>query len=145
SDFIGQEKTFAPAYDRLYVQYMVDKRLDDAEKVLKLKVDNNPKSSNYLLQLATHYVLVNRRSDMDAVMRTITDEKKYPDGHLMAGDFYFSRLREFELAKQQYEAGMAANPKDKPVYQKRLVELYASTGSNAQANQLVDVLLKENP
>ena len=78
-------------------------------------------------------------------MRTLTDEKQFPDGHLLAGDFYFFRLREFELAKQQYEAGMAAFPKDKAVYQKRLVELYATTGNNAQANQLVDALLKENP
>ena len=144
-DFIDQQKTFAAAYDRLYYQYMVDKQPDDAEKILKLKVENNPKSPNYLLQLATHYVIVNRRPDMDAVIRTMTDEKQFPDGHLMAGDFYFFRLKEFELAKQQYEAGMKALPKDKAVYQKRLVELYASSGSNAEANQLVDVLLKENP
>ena len=89
--------------------------------------------------------IVNRRADMDAVIRTLTDEKQFPDGHLMAGDFYFFRLRDFELAKQQYEAGIAALPKDKAVYQKRLVELYATTGNNAEANQMVDVLLKENP
>ena len=80
----------AAAYDRLYYQYMIDKRPDDAERILKLKVENNPKSSNYLLQLAAHYVIVNRRPDMDAVIRTLTDEKQFPDGHLMAGDFYFS-------------------------------------------------------
>ena len=56
-DFIDQEKTFGAAYDRLYFQYMIDKRLDDAEQILKLKVENNPKSSNYLLQLAAHYAL----------------------------------------------------------------------------------------
>ena len=57
---------------------------------------------------------------------------------MLAGDFYFVRMREFELAKQQYEAGIAALPKDKAMYQKRLVELYANTGNNAQANQLVE-------
>jgi tetratricopeptide (TPR) repeat protein len=144
-DFIGQEKTFGAAYDRLYYQYMVDKQPDAAERIMKLKVENNPKSSNYVLQLAAHYVIVNRRADMDATMRRLTDEKQFPDGHLMAGDFYFFRLREIELAKQQYEAGIAAFPKDKAIYQKRMVELYASTGSNAQANQMVDALLKENP
>jgi tetratricopeptide (TPR) repeat protein len=143
--FIGQEKTFGAAYDRLYYQYMVDKQPDAAERIMKLKVENNPKSSNYVLQLAAHYVIVNRRADMDATMRRLTDEKQFPDGHLMAGDFYFFRLREIELAKQQYEAGIAAFPKDKAIYQKRMVELYASTGSNAQANQMVDALLKENP
>jgi tetratricopeptide (TPR) repeat protein len=146
-DLIDHEKTFSPAYDALYFQYMRDRQFDDGERILKLKVENNPKSPNYLLQLATHYALpiVNRRADMDAVIRTMTDEKQFPDGHLMAGDFYFFRLREFELAKQQYEAGVAALPKDKDVYQKRLVELYATTGSNAEANRLVDVLLKQNP
>jgi len=118
--FIDQEKTFATAYDFLYRQYIIEKRFDDAERIMKLKVENNPKSSNYLIDLATHYVLVNRRADMDAVIRKLTDEKQFPDGHLMAGDFYY-RLRQIELAKQQYEAGMAALPKDKAVYQKRLV------------------------
>jgi len=142
--FIDQEKTFATAYDFLYRQYMIEKRFDDAERIMKLKVENNPKSSNYLIDLATHYVLVNRRADMDAVIRKLTDEKQFPDGHLMAGDFYY-RLRQIELAKQQYEAGMAALPKDKAVYQKRLVELYANSGNFPQANQLVDALLKDNP
>ncbi len=143
-DFISQQKTYGPIYDRLYIQYMTEKRLDDAEKILKLKTENNPKSANYLLQLAAHYVVVNRRPDMDAVMQRLTDVKQFPEGHLLGGDFYF-RLREYELAKQQYEAGSAAFPKDKLLYQKRLVELYATTGSNAQANQLADALLKENP
>ena len=40
---------------------------------------------------------------------------------------------------------MAAFPKEKAVYQKRLVELYASVGDAVQANQLVAALLKDNP
>jgi len=82
---------------------------------------------------------------MDAVMQRLTDEKQFPDGHLQAGDFYFLRLKENEPAKRQYEAGVAAFPKDKAAYQKRLVELYAATGSNTEANQLLAALLKENP
>lgn len=144
-DFISQNPTFGAIYDRLYIQYMIDKRLDDAEQILKLKTQNNPKSANYLLQLAGHYAVVNRRPDMDAVMRKLTDDKQFPEGHVLAGDFYFFRLRDFELAKQQYEAGIAAFPKDRATYQKRLVELYASTGSNLQASQMADTLLKENP
>lgn len=143
-DFIAKEKTFAPIYDRLYIQYMNTKRLADAEAILKLKVENNPKAANYLEQLAGHYAATNRRSEMDAVMQRLTDEKQFPDGHLRAGNFYF-RLKETELAKKQYEAGAAAFPKDKAIYQKHLVELYATTNSPAQANQLLAVILKENP
>jgi len=144
-DFISQDKTVGAVYDRLYVQYMIDKRLDDAEQILKLKSDNNPKSANYVLQLAAHYIVVNRRADMEATMRRLADEKQFPDGRLLAGDFYFARMREFELAKQQYEAGIAAFPHDKLIYQKRMVELYANMGNNVQANQLIETLVKENP
>jgi len=143
-EFIGKEKTFAPIYDRLYVQYMNNKRLADADAILKLKVENNPKSANYLLQLAAHYAGTNRRSEMEAVMQRLTDEKQFPDGHLLAGDFYFFR-KETEQAKKQYEAGVAAFPKDKASYQKRLVELYATTNNAAAANQLLATILKENP
>ncbi|HSP67474.1 MAG TPA: tetratricopeptide repeat protein [Bryobacteraceae bacterium] len=144
-DFISKEKTFAPIYDRLYIQYMIAKRMGEADAILKLKVENNPKSPNYLLELAAHYAITNRRPDMEAVLQRLTDEKQFPNGHLLAGDFYLIRLRETEPAKKQYEAGMAAVPKDKLVYQKRLVELYAGTGSNVEANKLVAAILKENP
>jgi tetratricopeptide (TPR) repeat protein len=144
-DFIAQEKSFSPMYDRLYIQYMTEKRFNDAEQILKLKTQSNPKSTAYMLQLATHYILLQRRPEADTVLRQLSDEKQFPDGHLLAGDFYLARLREFDLAKQQYEAGMAAFPKDKVLYQKRLVEMYARSGSMLQASQLVDALLKENP
>jgi len=144
-DFIAKEKNFASIYDVLYVRYMNARRLADADAILKLKVENNPKSVNYLLQLAAHYVGTNRRPEMDAVIQRLNDEKQFPDGHLQAGDFYFLRLKENDPAKKQYEAGVAAFPKDKATYQKRLVELYASTGSNAEANQLLAAILKENP
>src|SRR5258706_13025768 len=40
---------------------------------------------------------------------------------------------------------MKAFPKDKAVYQKRLVELLATTGRNPDANQLLASILKDNP
>ena len=78
-------------------------------------------------------------------MQRLSDEKQFPSGHLLAGDFYYFRLREFELARQQYEAGLKAFPKDKATYQKRMVELYANTGRPGDANQLVAAILKDNP
>ncbi len=144
-DLIAREKAYAPMYDVLYLQYMRLKRFDDAEQVLKLKSDNNPQRANYLMQLAIHYYLTNRRPEMDATIQRATDEKKYPEGHLLAGDFFFFRAREYDHAEQQYEAAEKAFPKDKAVYQKRLVELYATLGKKQEANQLLATVLKENP
>jgi hypothetical protein len=40
------------------------RRLADADAIVKLKVENNPKSANYLLQLAGHYAGTSRRAEM---------------------------------------------------------------------------------
>lgn len=144
-DMIAKDPSYAPIYDVLYLQYMRLKRPEDGEKILKLKCDNNPQRANYLMQLAAHYYLQNRRSDMDAVIQRVTDEKKYPEGHLLAGDFFYFRAREYDHAEMQYEAAIKAFPKDKAIYQKRLVELNATLGKKQEANQLIAAILKDNP
>jgi tetratricopeptide (TPR) repeat protein len=145
NEMIAKQKDYAPIYDVLFLQYMRLKRPEDAERILKLKCDNNPERANYLMQLAAHYYLLNRRADMDAVIHRVMDEKRYPEGHLLAGDFYFFRAREFDHAEQQYEAAIKAFPKDKAIYQKRLVELQATVGKKQEANALIAAILKDNP
>ncbi len=144
-DLIGKEKTYAPIYDLLYLEYTKQNRLEDGEHVLRMKADNNPKNGNYQLQLASHYFLSKNRPAMDAVIQKLADEKQFPDGRLLAGDFFFLRLREYDHAEEQYQAGVRTFPNDKAVYQKRLIELYATVGKNDEANQLVASILKDNP
>ena len=38
-------------------------------------------------------------------MRRLSDEKQFPEGHLLAGDFLYFRARDFDRARAQYEAG----------------------------------------
>jgi len=144
-DLIAREKNFGPMYDLLYLFYAREKRLTDAEELLKLKTANNPESSDFILQLAAHYYVTKRRPEMDATLLRLADEKKFPEGHLVAGDFYFFRLREFDAAQRQYEMGIKDFPKDKAQYQKRLVELNATQGKSNEANQLLAAILKDDP
>lgn len=144
-DLIARDKLFGPIYDLLYEQYAVRKRVPDAEETLRTKVRNNPENGAYLLQLATHYVLSGNRDQMNQTVEQLGDAKRFPDGRLMAGDFFFLRLREFERARQQYEAGLNEIPGQKSLFQKRLVELYAATNRSSDANKLIDQLLKDDP
>jgi len=144
-DMIAKDKSFAPIYDLLYVQYMRLNRPADAEELLKLKIANNPDRARYLVQLAQHYFMMQRPDDMKATVARLSDEKKYPDGHMAAGDFLFFRGRQFDAADEQYQAGMKAFPKDKLMYQKRMIELYATTGRSQEANSLLATVLKDNP
>jgi tetratricopeptide (TPR) repeat protein len=144
-DFLQKEKTYSAMYDMLYLEYARQKRLDDGEKLLKLKVENNPLNGLYVKQLATHYFLSKDRPSMDAVMQKLNNEKDFPDGHLIAGDFYLFNLREYDNAQRQYVAGEKAFPKSKGLYQRRQVELLAMTGKNKEANDLLAQISKENP
>jgi tetratricopeptide (TPR) repeat protein len=142
---LDREKTYPRIYDLLYLQYVKQGNVAAAEELLKRKVANNPTQSQYLVQLAAHYYLTGKKAEMTATLDRLSDEKAFPEGHLVAGDFYFLRLREPDLAQAQYEAGMKAFPKQKATYQKKLVEFFAITGKNRQANDLVAQILKENP
>jgi tetratricopeptide (TPR) repeat protein len=144
-DMIAKQKNFSPMYDLLYIQYMRQNKPADAEQLLKLKIENNPDRAQYVLQLAQHYYLLQRRPDLDATIQRLTDEKKFPEGHLLAGDFFMFRAHDYDRAADQYQAAMKAFPKEKAIYEKRLVELYASTGKNQDANSLLASILKENP
>jgi tetratricopeptide (TPR) repeat protein len=142
---LEKNQAFAPLYDVLYLHYMQQDQKEKGEQILKRKVENHPKQGSFLIQMAGHYLLVHRREDLDAVIRRVSDEKEFPEGHLLAGDFFFFRAREFESARMQYEAGAKAFPQNKSAYQKRLVELLAATGRSPDANELLAAILKENP
>ena len=142
--FLQKDKTYGAMYDLLYLEYAREHRLDDGEKLLRMKMENNPTNPNFVAQLATHYLLSKDRASMDEVMKKLNNEKQYPTGHLLAGDFYMFRLREFENAEAQYEAGAKAFPKD-AIYQRRRVELMAVTGKKREANELLAQIIKANP
>src|ERR1700722_89509 len=143
--FIEKNKTDARMYDLLYVQYARRGNVPAAEALLKQKVANNSTQAKYLIQLAGHYFFTGKRPEMEATINQLGDEKKYPEGRLMAGDFYYFRLHDTDNAKAQFEAGIKAFPKDKATYQKRLVEVYVATGKNQQANDMLAAVLKDNP
>jgi tetratricopeptide (TPR) repeat protein len=144
-EFIEKNKTDARMYDLLYVQYARRGNVAAAGALLKQKVANNPTQAKYLIQLAGHYFFTGKRPEMEATINQLGDEKKYPEGRLMAGDFYYFRLRDTDNAKAQFEAGIKAFPKAKATYQKRLVEVYVATGKNQQANDMLAAVLKDNP
>lgn len=144
-DFISKQKNYGPIYDMLYLQYAKQNKLAEAEAILKEKIANNPKNASFLLQLAGYYFLTKHRPEMENIIQKMSNEQEFPEGHLLAGDFFFFRLQEYDRARQQYEAAMNAFPKDRTIYQKRLVELLALTGKAPEAIQMVDSILKADP
>ncbi|HTQ55674.1 MAG TPA: tetratricopeptide repeat protein [Bryobacteraceae bacterium] len=142
---IDQDKTFVQAYTELYSVYVVQNKLADAEQVLKLGAANNPKQVNFLVTLAGYYSSLKRHDDMVAVLDQIkTHAKDFPRAYLVVGDFYF-RNADLPEALKQYREGMAADPKQKSTYQKRMIEVLMRQNRRTEAADINAAILKDNP
>ena len=142
---IAKEKKFGPMYDVLYAYYVRHNELEQAEKILREKSDNNPAQPTYLLQLAAHYYATKRPSEMQATLqRILNDPKDFPVGHAMVGDFFF-RIRNFDRASAEFQEGIKQGGKNKGLYEKRMVQVLLAQDRKPDATQLVNNILKENP
>ncbi len=139
---IEKKKDFLPFYDLLYSMYMREKRVDDAEKVIRRKITNTD-SPEYNLQLAAHYFVQQNRTAMEAALKEVSGNAKVKQSYARTGDFYYS-LREGARARQEYETGLKTG-KDNEVYQKRLVQLNVAEGKIPEATVIAEEILKNNP
>lgn len=142
---IAAHKDFTPIYGSLYLEYMRRKEVDRAEDVLKQRLANNPKQADAYIALAGHYFATSKRPQMLAVLdQLLSNRAAFPQANMKVGDFYF-RARDFDQALRLYDEGIRLDPKNKPDYQKRMIEALMFQGKRIEATQLVDSLLKGNP
>jgi len=146
-DLIAQQTTYGPIYDLLYGFYQTANRASDAENILKMKVNNNPKEADYILQLARHYGHLQKKTEVQAALcRLLDDPTNFPLARLQVGDFYL-KLRDYAEAIRYYQEGLNSNPaaKMKAVYDKRTVVALLGQRKMDEAGRLAEQLVKENP
>src|SRR5580704_1417189 len=144
-ELIEKQKGYGPIYDILYLYYVNSNHLDSGEELLKQKIANNPAQGRYLLQLAFHYYMTNRKPEMSATLNRLTSNPKlFPGNHMLVGDF-FERLRDFDGALEQYSQGQKQDSKNAREYQKKMVEVLGTQGKRDQASRMVSELLRIDP
>jgi tetratricopeptide (TPR) repeat protein len=142
---IGKNKAFGPGYDFLFEQYTRAGEAAEAEKVLRQKVDNNPKESAFVLELGRYYESTKRPSDAASALKKLTDNPKdFPNGRLLAGDFY-NAAGQPALAMLEYDAGLAKESKDKNLYRRRMAVLLAAQKRWPEVYSQLQQCLKTNP
>lgn len=142
---IESRTSFGQIYDLLYASYLRTNRMADAERVLKTKVDNNPKTGRYIIQLAAHYYAFRKLAEMNAALQGLKDHPKdFPDGHLLVGDFY-AAIGKLDEARREFEEGAKANPRQAADYEKRITNLLVAQGKGGEAMQEVDKLVAADP
>ena len=144
-EMIEHDRGAGAVYDLLYTSYLRKRRLDLAEEILRRKIANNPGEGACLMQLAFHFYMTGHRPDMQAALDRLTEKPGvFPDARLEVGDFY-ARIREFGQALAQFEQGEKENPKKRALYRKKIAEVLASQGKSAQAAELLDAILRDDP
>ena len=142
---IEKDKTFQSAYTELYRLLMFQRRPIDAEQVLKLGAQNNPKQYGYLTMLAMHYSLQNQRQDMVGILNQIKSHaKEYDQAYKTVGDFYL-RMGDGDSAIREYREGMSKDVKKKADYEKRIIEVLMRQGKRTEAAELNSQILKDDP
>jgi len=132
-------------YDVLYLLYIRQNKVAEAEKILRLKVEKNPKVAQAHLDLASFYFGTKNRPQMTEALKPLqSNAADFPAAPLLVGDFY-ARIRDYDVAEQQYQLGIQKSPKDKHSYQKRIIELYLVQNKKNEASDLVAQILKEDP
>ena len=144
--FVERDKTFGRMYDLLYVLYVGQNRISDAEAVLKAKSENNPENPFHLIDLAAHYHRMNRRAEMTGVLDRLTGNlKDFPEAHEIAGDFYL-RIGEGPLAIEHYVTGRNASSDRDTTRQLtyKIILALISARRWDEASEMVEQVLNEN-
>lgn len=144
-ELIDKEKSFGPIYDVLYRQYVQTNRDADATHILTLKVDNNPKETAYVIQLAGHYARTKKPEMSAQILQKLLDNPKdFPQARLLVGDYY-GRTGNWEEAVRQFEEGARSVPKEKAIYQVRIARVFEAKGNHDEAIRVLTDILKEAP
>jgi tetratricopeptide (TPR) repeat protein len=145
---IEKDKTNQNAYTELHRLFLFQKKPAEAEQVLKLAFDKNPKQFDYLTALAMHYYAQQRREDMVKVLNQIKSHfKDFDQAYLRVGDFYL-RTGDGDSAIREYKEGIAKDGKDvkkKAAYQKSIIEVLMRQGKRNEAAEWNSQILKETP
>ena len=142
---LDKEKTSYAAYMNLYRLYMKQQRTADAEQLLKEAIQNNPKNHEYMERLAYHYGALGRHDDMVNVLTQIKAHANDFDGaYSVVGDFYL-RIGDTDSALREYREGIQKDPKRKALYQHDVISTLIRQGKRAEAAEMNNEILKENP
>ena len=142
---LEKDPTNAAAYVELYRIYLTQKKIAEAEAVLKKAIAANPKATNFQTMLAAHYFSNGNRPEGVKILESMKkDLKTYPAAYFTAGDFYL-RVRDSENAMKQYQEGEIKDKAHKADYQKRVIQVLVDQGKTALAYEKNLEILKENP
>jgi Flp pilus assembly protein TadD len=142
---LNHDDSFLPVYGELYNLYVSERRLEDAENILRRGLTSHPGDVLLITNLASHYHGVNRDGEaLKMIEQLKTAGLGMPHLNQIIGAFY-KKLGNSDEAIRQYEAGIQVEPKEKNYYRKRIAETLISEGKSRDGRRLIESVLKDDP
>jgi len=139
---IDKDKANLNAYMELYRLDLSQRKVPEAEAVLKEAIKNNPKDTQLRLTLAQFYYATNKRPELVAQLNDMkANLKEFPDAYFQSGDFYL-RVGSFDDAVKQFEEGIQKDSSRKVIYLKHEIESYVRAGKPSLAREKNEQILK---
>lgn len=141
---LAKKKDLDTGYDILYNIALVQRNFDEAESVLRRRIESNPKVIVNHLRLAAHHFSTRKLPEMEKVLSSVLARHSELTGAYMeVGDFYY-RIRDFDRAATTYQEGIKTDAARKRNFEKKLVEVRVAQGRPAEALELCEKLLAED-
>ena len=142
---VAKHPDFSAAYDGLYVYYLAESRLEDAEQTLKAKAAAFPRSADYLLQLSGHCWQFNKRQDAQHILDQMLSQRNlFPNAPLLVGRFYGDHL-DWDNAIRVLREGERSSPKDPYAYKRSIAEAFIAQRRYEDAKVELDQILAASP
>lgn len=133
------------AYDYLIVEYLRHKRPEDAEQVMALKVKNDPKNADVVIQQAGFFFALQHKDKADAILTSLlAREKELPEARMKVGDFYI-RTRDYDRAFTVFSDGAKQGGSRANDYRLKIALVEVATGRKPEARQTLESILKDDP
>ncbi|MGD0581077.1 MAG: tetratricopeptide repeat protein, partial [Bryobacteraceae bacterium] len=133
------------AYDYLIVEYLRHKRPEDAEQVMALKVKNDPKNADVVIQQAGFFFALQHKDKADAILTSLlAREKELPEARMKVGDFYI-RTRDYDRAFTVFSDGAKQGGSRANDYRLKIALVQVATGRKPEARQTLESILKDDP
>lgn len=142
---VAKDKANLNGYYELYRLNLSQRKLPEAEAVLKDAIKNNPKDTQLRLTLAQYYFGTNKQTELVALLNQMKgDLKQFPNAYFQSGDFYL-RVGKFDESIKQYEEGIQKDKDRRNSYLKREEEVYIREGKPNLARDKNELILKSDP
>lgn len=137
-EIIAADAKYGPAYDALYLLYMLTQRTDDATRILEERNAALPGNVANAIKLAQQYKIFGRNAEREALLQELANKTEtYEDGRAAVIRHLF-QFSEWDAAIKYAREGLEKDPKKKQDYNNYIAEAMLKQGNKEGAKNLVE-------